>query len=584
MPQYPARVLLACLTLLFAATAGHGAEDYKLGPDSEEQPGVAKGTVSEFKFAESKIYPGTTRSYWIYLPPNFNADSEYPLMIFLDGGGMVNPKGQFRASIVFDNLIAKKEIPALVGLFINPGDVPPVDPKAKARSTRSFEYDTPDDACARFFIDEMIPAAAKLAKISAKPEDRAIFGISSGGICAFNAAWQRPDAFRKVISGIGSFTNIRGGYWFPAAIRKTEHKPLRVFLQEGSTDLDNVHGNWPLGNQEMANALKFAGYDYKFIMGDGGHSGKQLGAALPDALRWLWRTDATPASPTPESSGDMALSGLLIDGEGWKLVVEDKKFVDAACTDAEGNFYFSDMNGEGLFKIGTDGVISLYNKDAKGVSGMKFGADGRLYACLNKRKQLAAYDKDGKEEILASDVQCNDLAVDQHGRVYITETGRKQVTLWEGPGKMRAVDVGIPAPNGIALSPNQETLAVSDYAGSAIWAFRVEADGSLGAKMPVMPYSQFGRAPGPKGDAMVCDTRSRFYCCTSTGLQVFDPNGRPIGLISAPTDSALTSVALSGPELSWLYVLTQGKVFKRKVNARGFLASQPPILEPEKKK
>src|SRR5258708_930181 len=218
--------------ILFLSAAIHAADDYKLGPDSEEKADVPKGAVTEYKFTESKIYPGTTRSYWIYLPPNFNAESEYPLMIFLDGGGMQNSKGQFRAPIVFDNLIAKKEIPPLVGLFINPGEVPPVAPGARGRSTRSFEYDTPDDACARFFIDEMIPAAAQHAKISAKPDDRAILGVSSGGICAFNAAWQRPDAFRKVVSGIGSFTNIRGGYWFPAAIRKTERKPLRIFLQD----------------------------------------------------------------------------------------------------------------------------------------------------------------------------------------------------------------------------------------------------------------------------------------------------------------------------------------------------------------
>src|SRR5205085_1873748 len=140
---------------------------------------------------------------------------------------------------------------------------------AKGRSTRSFEYDSPDATNARFLIEEMIPLVGAHAKISPKPEDRALWGISSGGIAAFAAAWHRPDAFRKVISCIGSFTNIRGAVWFPAAVRKTERKPIRVFLQEGSNDLDNVHGNWPMGNQELAAALKFAGYDYQFVMGDG---------------------------------------------------------------------------------------------------------------------------------------------------------------------------------------------------------------------------------------------------------------------------------------------------------------------------
>ena len=583
------RILFFSFDLLVATTVAAGmtaraGEDYKFGPDSEEQADVPKGVVTEYKFTESKIYPGTSRGYWIYLPPNFSADTEYPIMVFFDGGGAVGAKGGFRVPTVFDNLIHKKEIPPLIGLFINPGDVPAVAPGAKGRSTRSFEYDTPDDVCARFVLDEMFPLVAKHAKISPKPEDHAVWGISSGGIAAFNAAWQRPDAFRKVISYIGSFTNIRGGYWYSSAIRKTERKPIRVFLQEGSTDLDNVHGNWPLGNQELAHALKFAGYDYKFVMGDGGHSGKQGGAILPDALRWLWRPAEALPAPTPEVPNDMALSGVLIPGEDWKLVVGDKKFVDAACTDADGNFYFSDMNGDGIMKVALDGTISPFNTNAKGVSGMKFGPDGRLYACVNKSKQLVAYDKDGKEDILASDVMVNDLVVTHRGHVYFTETGRKQITLWEGPGKIRAVDNGIPSPNGIALSPNQETLSVSDYAGGAIWAFRVEADGSLGAKMPVMPYRQFGRLPEAKGDGMVCDTRSRFYCSTATGIQVFDPNGRPIGLILAPTETAITSIALSGPELSWLFALTQGKVFKRKVNAKGFVTHLPPIVVEEKKK
>jgi gluconolactonase len=575
------RALLVLLT--FSIAAIYAGEDYKLGPDSEERPDVPKGTVTEYKFTESKIYPGTSRSYWIYLPPNFNADTEYPVMVFFDGGGCVNVKGQFRVPVVFDNLIQKKEIPALVGLFINPGDVPPVTPGAKGRSTRSFEYDTPDDTCARFLIDEMIPLAAKHAKISAKPDERALWGISSGGICAFNAAWQRPDQFRKVITYIGSFTNIRNGIWFPAAIRKTERKPIRVFMQEGSADLDNVHGNWPLGNQELAAALKFAGYDYTFVMGDGGHSGKQGGAILPDALRWLWRADNPKPAAAPDNPGDLNLSGILIDGEEWKLVVDGKKFVDAACTDAEGNFYFSDLGGDGLFKIAVDGTVSPFNPNAKGVSGMKFGPDGRLYACVNKSKQLVAYDKDGKEEILASDVQVNDLVVNHKGHVYFTETGRKQITLCEGPGKTRAVDNGITAPNGIALSPNQETLAVSDYSGGAAYALRIEADGSLSSKMPVMPYRNFGKLEG-KGDGMTCDARGRWYVSSATGIQVFDPNGRPAGLILAPADAAVTSIALSGPDLSYLFALTQGKVFKRKVNTKGFVTSAPPILGDDKKK
>jgi enterochelin esterase family protein len=285
MNQLP---LLAAILLLASPVA---AQDYALGPDSQEQAGVPKGTVQEFSWKESKVYPGTERQCWIYLPPGHDAAKEYPLIVFQDGGGAMSPKGQFRAPIVLDNLTQKGEIPAMVALFINPGTVPGAGPGLKSRSTRSYEYDTPDGIYAKFLIDEMLPEVAKHAKISPAPEQRAVVGISSGGICAFTVAWFRPDAFRKVITGIGSFTNIRGGVWYPAAIRKTERKPIRVFLQDGSGDLDNVHGSWPLANQEMAAALKFAKYDYRFEFGDGGHNGKHGGAILPESLRWLWRAE-----------------------------------------------------------------------------------------------------------------------------------------------------------------------------------------------------------------------------------------------------------------------------------------------------
>jgi enterochelin esterase family protein len=568
----------ALVALVLSLSPAFAADDYPLGPDSQEQPGVPKGSVKEFSWKESRIFPGTDRRYWIYLPPGFDAGQEYPLIVFQDGGGAVGVKSGFRATIVLDNLIAKKDVPAMVALFVDPGTVHPVTPKGHGRSTRSFEYDTPDDAYARFLIEEMLPEVAKLAKISPKPEDRAVVGISSGGICAFTVAWFRPDAFRKVITGIGSFTNIQGGYWYPSAIRKTEHKPLRIFLQDGDNDLDNVHGSWPYANREMAAALHFAGYDFKAVFGDGGHSGKQLGSLLPDALRWLWRRDDAHPAPVPEVKQDLSLAGLMIDGQDWQVVADGMKAADAACTDADGNFYFSDLGGgTGLHKVAVDGTASVYNKDATGISGMKFGPDGRLYACQNRERRIVAINPAGALEVLATDIGCNDLVVDHKGHIYVTDTGRHQVVLVEGAGKSRVVDTGIPAPNGIALSPDQETLAVSDYGSTAVWAFRVEANGDLSAKMPVMPYRSFGRIQEGKGDAMICDTRGRWYCSSQQGVQVFDPNGRPVGLVLAPTSAAITSVALSGPDLGWLFVLSRDTVYKRKVNANGFMPSLEPI-------
>jgi enterochelin esterase-like enzyme len=279
--------LLASPLLALAADA-----DYVLGPDSQPQAGVPAGEVKKFTFAESKVFPGTTRDWALYIPKQYDGTKPACAMIFFDGNGYLKPDGNIRATVVLDNLIAKKEIPVTIGIFITPGTFKAAAPGAKDRSNRSFECDSLGDTNARFVIDEMIPLAkAQGVKLTDDPAGWAVCGLSSSGIAAFTLAWERPDKFRKVVSWIGSFTNIRGGYVYPALIRKSkkEPKPIRVFLQDGSADLDNLHGNWPLSNQDMAAALKFAGYDYKFEFGTGGHSPKHGAAIFPDTLRWLWR-------------------------------------------------------------------------------------------------------------------------------------------------------------------------------------------------------------------------------------------------------------------------------------------------------
>jgi enterochelin esterase family protein len=281
------RILTSAAFLLIALHTQAG-DDYKLGEDSQRRSGVPEGKVTKHHWT-SKVFDGTERDYWIYVPAQYDPNSPACVMVFQDGGSYQDPNGQFRVPIVFDNLIHKKEMPATIGIFINPGVFPAADNTQKPRSNRSFEYDTLSDQYARFLEKEMLPEVEKHYKLRQDAESRAICGISSGGICALTVAWERPDLFSKVLSHVGSFTNIRGGDVYPGRIRKTKPKPIRVFLQDGDKDLDNEHGNWPLANQQMAAALKFMKYDYKFEYGDGGHNGKHGGAILPDSLRWLWR-------------------------------------------------------------------------------------------------------------------------------------------------------------------------------------------------------------------------------------------------------------------------------------------------------
>ena len=282
------RCLLA-LTAVVLLRPAAAAEPYELGPDAKVQPGVPQGEIYPGRWVSSKVYPGTQRDYWIYVPKQYDGSEPACVMIFQDGRGYVDKQGPSPVPIVFDNLIHKQEMPVTIGIFINPGTIPPSEPGQAPRRNRSFEYDTLSDQYARFLIEEILPMAGKRFHLTDDPERRAICGISSGGICAFTAAWERPDYFRKVLSHVGSFTNIRGGHVYPNLIRKTEKKPLRVFLQDGSNDLDNLHGSWPLANQRMAAALKFKGYDHRFEFGEGGHNRIHGGALLPESLRWLWR-------------------------------------------------------------------------------------------------------------------------------------------------------------------------------------------------------------------------------------------------------------------------------------------------------
>ena len=290
---------LPLLTLL--AVLGH-AEDVapvlslpempipQLGPDSMVKGEVPAGTVTTHVWKDSKVFPGTIRAYSVYQPAAHDPKKPAAVIVFQDGHNYVNPTGDHRATVVLDNLIHTGDLPPMVAIFINPGHRGSELPKEPWKgNNRSLEYDTLSDAYARFLMEEILPEVGKSVALTNDPDQRAICGLSSGGICAWTVAWQRPDAFRKVISQIGSFTNIRGGDVYPGLIRKADRKPIRAFFQEGINDLDNQHGSWPLGNLQMQAALKFNGYDHRFVWGHGEHNGKHGGAILPDTLRWLWR-------------------------------------------------------------------------------------------------------------------------------------------------------------------------------------------------------------------------------------------------------------------------------------------------------
>ena len=271
-------------------------------------------------------------------------------------------------------------------------------------------------------------------------------------------------------------------------------------------------------------------------------------------------------------AGDEALSKVLIDGEPWQLVAGGYQFTDAACGDAEGNFYFADVaKGTTVNRVSPDGTVSVFLQDTPRISGLKFGPDGRLYACTQApRKQIVAFElHSGSRTVLADDVQPNDLIVSRDGFVYFTDTGKGQVMVVDPKAGLRVGAAGINKPNGITLSPDQGTLAVSEYGGTNVWVFRVEADGGLTSGARYMELRTPAGRPESGGDGMTVDSAGRYYVTSHAGIQMFDSTGRLGGVIARPQNKATVSVAFAGANLEYLYACSSDKVYRRKLNAKG---------------
>src|SRR5271157_5463062 len=486
-PRFTFIALLAALAPLSASAAA----DYTLGPDSQRHAGVPQGKVAKFTFHASRIFPGTTRDYWVYVPAQYDGSHPACVMVFQDGGGFASETGAWRVPVVFDNLIAQGAMPPAIAVMIDPGVLPAAHPETQQnRYNRSFEYGGLGSRYARFVIEEILPEVAKQYRLSDDPNDRAIAGSSSGGIAAFTAAWERPDAFRRVLSFIGSFTNLRGGDRYANLIRIMEPKPLRVFLQDGSADLNIYSGSWYLANQAVAKSLEYAGYDSRFVVGTEGHDSRHGAAILPDALRWLWRDYPQPIGAGPAAPVERHFIAEILDpGRDWEPVGGGYQAADAPAADRDGNVYFSDAGASVIYKAASDGKVTVFRRNTGGVSGLMFGADGRLYAVEGARQRVVAYQPGGGVQVLASGLNSpNDLAVSPSGGVYFSETYGRRIWLVDSRGHRRLVydgahDNRILMPNGVRLSPDHSLLVVADTVARA-WSFQVQADGSLGAGEP----------------------------------------------------------------------------------------------------
>ncbi len=565
----------ALALLTFAALAA--AEDYKLGPDSQPK-NVPHGKTTKYSFTQSKVFPGTTRDYWVYVPAQYDATKPAALMVFFDGGGFANETGAWRVPVVFDNLIAAGEMPVTVAVMVNPGILPALDPTTQQqRYNRAYEYDGLGDRTARMLIEELLPEVSKSVNLSKNPDDRGLAGSSSGGIAAFTAAWNRPDSFHRVMSFIGSYTDLKGGDVYPNLIRKMEPLPLRVFLQDGQNDNDIYSGSWYLANQSMYSALKFAGYEANFVVGTEAHNSKHGGAIFPDALRWLWKGYPAAVTKSYSTAGNRHfISEFLDPASEWKEVTGGLQFTEGPAVSPKGEIFFVDTRA-GIYHIDSTGKRTTFLNEAHHTSGLMFGPDGRLYAAEQTGKRIVSYGAESTDSAVAAEgVVPNDLCVSSKGNIYFTEPSTHRVWFVPKGGEKRVVDEGLTYPNGVRLSPDESLLLVADSQSRTVWSYQVQPDGSLKNGEPFYRLTMPDEGPlKADPDGMTLDDQGHLYVATNVGIQICDQPGRVVGIIRRPSEARPSNVVFGGPDMQTLYVTAGGKVFARHMRRKGFYPWKP---------
>ncbi len=566
---------LLSFLLLMGAVVSAQEKPYPFHPDMEKKDGVPAGEIRRGMYTDSAIFPGTTRDYAVYVPAQYDGKKPAALMVFQDGISYLKI-----VPIAFDNLIHAGDMPITIGLFVNPGVVPELDESSLARYNRSFEYDATDDRYARFLLEEMIPVALGELNITKDPNLRSLCGSSSGGIAAFVAAWNRPDQFRRIYATVGTFVGLRGGNELPVLVRKTEPKPLRIFLQDGRNDLDIYCGSWWVANQDMLSSLTWAGYEVNHEWGEGGHNRKHGNAIFPDVMRWLWKgwdEDSTVRTHLDKSKGRAV--DFLEDGNEWELVSEGHGFTEGPAINADGELFFTDLQGSKIWRIGQDGKEVLFQADTGSTNGLAFAPDGKtLYGCQRVPGRLVSWNIDsGEMTVHAEKVRPNDVVVAHDGTVYFTDPGKKTVWVIVPGEEAKVASNEFSGVNGVVLSPDQSLVYAADYGGRFVWSGQRKADGTLAF---VQPYFHLHISPGSvdvksHADGMAVSNDGWLLVATQMGIQICDQPGRVHLIIPSPVGERHPSnVTFNGKTL---YATCGDKVFCRTVKLEGAQAWAAPV-------
>jgi gluconolactonase len=584
--------------LLLSASSFLFAEDYTLGPDSQPHDGVPKGVVTKYTLPPGKFYPGTPHTYSVYVPAQYDAAKPTPFMIFLDGSQAMG--NGMRVPVVFDNLIAKHELPPMIGIFIDPGVLPAVSDQDQNRYERIFEYDSLTPRFAGFLLSELIPEVAKSYNLSKNPDDRGLSGVSTGAVGAFMAAWNRPDQFHRVLSFIGTYVSMKGADAMPALVRKTEPKPIRIFMQDGTADHivpnepygTSFAGSWPINNQVMYQALEFAGYDVKLEMGTEAHNTRQAGAVMPDALRWLWRGYPEPIVPHEPAAAhepgydttNRVFSTIYLD-KPWQRIGGDFD-ITSLTADRSGNVYFSSAALGTIERVDPAGKITQFAEPPNDATLLRMGSNDRLYSLQRSTGDIissntATGTASDQKTVMRGLASVPDFVITVSGSIYFLDYSKVAIDVIDAAGNarvaMRWVELAdeMPAPQGLALSPDQSMLVVTDADSRYSWSFQIAADGSLQNGEPFyrleLPETTKIAWQSNIGGA-VEDTNGVVYFATPLGIQICMQNGRVMEILNPPIPdgSRLTAITFAGnADANWIYVVQDGKLYRRPVKVIG---------------
>jgi gluconolactonase len=568
-------LLAACLFVTVSMAQDVPGLTYPVDPAQQPHPDVPKGEIIKFDFAASKIYPGTTRTCWVYVPAAYKPDK--PACLYVDMDGI-----QFGAPGVFDYLISKGEMPVTIGVFVSSGTVM-IDSKDALRYDRSHEFDSMNNDFVNFLLTELLPEAEKqktadgrTINISPDANDHAIAGASSGAICAFTAAWQRPDVFSRVYSSIGTYVGMRGGDQYPVLIRKTEPKPIRIFLQDGSNDAWNpLFSNWYTSNLNMEAAFSFAGYEVNHAWGTGGHDGIQATAIFPDVMRWLWK--GWPQKVVGGKSNNDMLKTILPDSGHWQAVEPGLK-VTALASAPNGKVAVQDSTGW-LKEVEENGSLKNISKIPEGAV-IACADNGAVDFLPGSGDGLTTITADGKQSELKN-IHGKNLVIANGGNIYITEPAANandngKIWLLKPGEKPIAVDEGLRFASAITLSADRSMLLVAEDNTNWIYNYAINSDGSLTGKERWYWLHQTDNYGYSYTSALATDDHGNVYAATNLGVQICDQNGRVRAILQMPYGK-ISGICFGGASYDELYVICGGRLYKRKLKVKGVPAWAAPV-------